>query len=140
MESLIIPGILGGAALICYFIFRNSWDFDIIPFIAGGIAVITLIICPIVWAGYRNAAIEAQSYYENIVDPHIIEEYEDYVIVGTDIAPAIWQAGESNLAIYNGYLKSARYWDSVPIIGSVVYPPPSELKFVRVQPEGRTDG
>ena len=133
MESLLIPGILVGATVLCWRILRHSYDWDWLYIIVGVLMVGSLFCCPVIWASSKNAAIEAQSYYANIVQPHVIEEHQDYVIVGTEIAPAIWQAGASNLPEYNAYLRSTRYWDSIPIIGSVVYPPPKELKYVRVQ-------
>lgn len=133
MESLIIPGILGAITVVCFIFLRNSWDFDIVPWLLLILTICAFICCLTSWTLYRADAIEAEAYYENIVQPHIVQEYDEYVVVGTDIAPAIWQAGESNLATYNGYLKSTRYWDSIPVIGTIIYPPPDKLKFVRVQ-------
>ena len=136
MESLIIPGLFAVVVLILVLaqIKKENGFLEILTFIVITLAIGALIVCPLIRnLASRGDAIRAQSYYENIIEPHIIEEFEGYVVVDSDIAPAIWQSGDYNLSTYNSYLKSTRYWDSIVILGSMVYPPPKELKFARVQ-------
>lgn len=142
MESLIIPGIIAGILGILLLIrkFTKSYDArDIIEFINFFLIaalILALMICPTLRnIVSRGDAIVAQSYYTNIVEPHIVAEFDEYVVVDSEIAPAVWQAGDFNLSEYNSYLATNYYWDANPIIGSLVYPAPSELKFVRVQGE-----
>ena len=141
MESLIIPGIIGGITGIYFLIwhlrrFYNEDLCDLGKIILVGVLILSLFICPPIRnLASRSDAIAAEAYYTNIVEPHIVAEFPDYVVVDSSIAPAIWQSGDDNLAVYNSYLATMRYWDSVPIIGSVIYPPPSNLKFVKVENE-----
>ena len=36
-------------------------------------------------------------------------------------------------AIFAGWLAWSRYWNSIPLIGTTVYDPPADLKYVRVK-------
>ena len=147
MESLIIPGIIGGIIgiffLTVYLLTRycHFCKGDDTLVIIGAVFlleafVLALIACPLIRnVESQSDAITAETYYTNIIEPHIISEFPDYVVVDSSVAPAIWQSGDYNLADYNSYLATMRYWDSVPIIGSVIYPPPSNLKFVKVENE-----
>jgi len=129
MECLIIPGIIAGVVGILFVIYETS---SFMKLICLSPLVLALIICPAARICSKISALVAQSYYEYIVTPNIVEEYDTYVIVG-DAVVGIWQAGGYNVAEYNGYIKSTSYLDAIPILGSVVYPVPSELKFVIVK-------
>ena len=41
--------------------------------------------------------------------------------------------GDYNVSTYNGWLAGSRYWNSIPLIGTTVYDPPADLKYVRVK-------
>ena len=141
MEWLIIPGIVVGLVVLLFGIgiaigVKTNWDMDTF-FIASIIFslfafMVTIVACPITYYSTRTDALRMEAYYEQIITPAIVEEYDDYVVVNST-ETAIWQAGEMNLAGYNAYLQSTRYWDGVPVIGSAVFGPPEQLKFVRVQ-------
>jgi len=118
-----------------------DWENDIAGMIAiGGLIVgafvflVTLIGCPVNYYSQRTEALRAESYYQQTIMPHVIEEADSYVVVDS-LQAGIWQAGEMNVATYNAYLKDRRYWDGVPIIGTVVYGPPDYLKYVRIASE-----
>jgi len=141
MEWLIIPGIVVGLVALLFGIgtvlnIKTNWGMDtlfIASIVFGLIAfLVAITACPITYYSTRTDALRMEAYYEQIITPAIVEEYDDYVVVNST-ETAIWQAGEMNLAEYNAYLQSTRYWDGVPIIGSAVFGPPEHLKFVRVQ-------
>lgn len=137
MEWLIIPGIIAGLAIALYVLaaWLGADDGLIAIAIVGGIVVVlSLSLCPTFYYGSRNAALRAEAYYEHIVLPHVVAQEESYVVVH-NIETAIWQAGEQNLTSYNAYLRSTRYWDSIPVINTAVYKPPEHLKYVRIAKE-----
>jgi len=145
MESLIIPGIMASIVALLSLV-KRIWHciarmdteteeaMSLTQIVLVVLIFIALIVCPISRnVSSRDDAIIAQSYYTNLVQPHIIEEFGDYVVVSSGVSPAMWQSGAYNLAAYNSYLATARYWNDLPLIGSMIYPPSSELRFVRVQ-------
>jgi len=142
MECLIIPGIIAGVIGILFAIgqwlehrkrYYDTDNLGIVFWTCIGFLVLALVACPLGRQVFsRPEALTAQSYYENVITPNIVEEYDTYVVVG-DAVTGIWQAGDYNVAKYNSYLKTTSYWDAVPIIGSVVYPVPDKLKFVIVK-------
>jgi len=138
MEWLLIPGIFLVAAVISGVIdwVKSRPHFDhgawvVMMALCIILCILSILSCSISYYVTRNDALRAEAYYEQIVTPAIVEEYENYVVVDST-QTAIWQAGEMNLSNYNAYLKSMRYWDGVPVIGTCVYGPPDCLKFVRV--------
>ena len=93
--------------------------------------VLAFIICPCSYYDTKTKAIGANAYWETFILPNIIEETDSYVIIKNQDA-GIWQSGGYNLASFNQYLDTTRYWDDVPIINSCVHPPKEHLKLVRV--------
>lgn len=140
MESLIMPGILWGVCLILFLIWKLHDKQDLIdsnwglPFvIVCGVAFVMSIAAPCTRnINSKNDAITATAYYEYIIQPLVVEEYKDYVIVDS-FQGAIWQAGDLNLVAYNSYLQVKRHWDKNLIIGSFIYPVPEHLKLVKIK-------
>lgn len=133
MECFIIPGILFAIAAILFLIVLkcNVDGVGVIAFCIGAVAFFTLLTIPLDYhIDGRNAAMRAEIYYQEVIEPNIVQEYSDYVIV-SNVNSALWQMGDYNLTEYNNYLKVKRYWDAIPIIGSVVFPPPEHLKYAR---------
>ncbi|MDY6957644.1 MAG: hypothetical protein SVK08_00670 [Halobacteriota archaeon] len=98
----------------------------------GTAAFFAVIIPPENYYGGWDEANRWSAYYHNIVEPCVVEEHDDYVVISS-IEAAIWQSGERNLSEYNAYIVSNRKWDDLPIIGWAVYRCPDELKLVRIQ-------
>ena len=144
MEWLIIPGILlasGGLIILIAWKIEDWWPMSIADKIMGKVGylgiligvlfIASTIVCPVHYYSTRTDALKAEAYYQQIALPQMVEEHDNYIVVDSAQA-GIWQAGEWNMARYNGYLKSTRYWDSIPIIGTAIYGPPEYLKYVRV--------
>jgi len=135
MESLIIPGIILGLAVACFLVStrEDSGLFGIAGKVLVLVFLFSFFLCPLYRQTIsRNAELQAQAYYESVIAPNVVEEYDDIVVVAPNLV-ALWQAGGYNLSAYNAYLQKNRYWDSIPIIGSVIYPAPPTLKLVHVQ-------
>lgn len=135
MECLIIPSIivvLGGIFILVYKIHgSDGWGIGII---AMAIFFLTAIIgCPVEYLQSRNKAWQAEEYYNNIAYPSMVQEASGYIVVDNAQA-AVWQAGDFNIYGFNSYLRTTRYWDSVPLIGTCVYTPPEYLKYIRISP------
>lgn len=133
---LLIPGIILGVVGLGILLVMRSGGKDsdaaaVIYVVGACFLLFSLIVCPCQYYSLRNEALRAETYYQQIALPHAVAEYEDYIEVLSPEA-GLWQAGDMNLPNYNAYLRTTRYWDSVPIIGSVVFGPPEYLKFVRV--------
>jgi len=136
MEWLAIPGIMLGLTLVAVGItallsYDDAWT------VIMGLAMLmlllfTTLICGTSHYGDRGNVRHAESFYDNIIMPHIVEEYDDYVVVDSAQA-AIWQAGDNNLSEYNALLKSRRHWETVPLWSTVTYAPPERLKYVQVR-------
>lgn len=97
-----------------------------------GATVISFLTCAIYYYTGLGNVREARAYYENIIEPNIVEESDDCVTVSS-VNAAVWQAGDYNVSTYNGWLARSRYWNSIPLIGTTVYDPPADLKYVRVK-------
>lgn len=140
MEWLQISGVIIGlmaiVGVVLWFLMDGRDRMDMALFMSLTTFVLVLVFgfgaAGLAYYTSKGNARHAESYYDNLIAPNIVAEYEDYVVVDSDQA-ALWQAGRSNLSTYNAYLKSRRYWDGVPIIGSLTYAPPEHLKYVRVQ-------
>ncbi len=130
---MLIPGILLGVAILCLIVaaWRDSEGFIVLALIVGCFFLIFGIASPINYYESRNTAWKAEQYYENLITPNIIEEQDTYVVV-SNIEAGVWQAGDSNVFDYNSYLRTTRHWQNVPIIGTIIYPVPEHLKYVRL--------
>lgn len=98
----------------------------------GILLTIALIVCPISYYTGRGNAWRAEQYYEHIIQPNVVEETENYVVV-SNIEAGIWQAGDTNVFDYNSYLVTIRHWQDVPVVGWIIYPVPEQLKYVRIE-------
>lgn len=133
MEWLAIPGIMLGLAALLL-VLAYWWPSDAAW--CTGLAVLVVMLFVLLICGARHYADigkvrTAESYYDNIIAPHVVHEGCDYVVVD-NVQSAVWQAGEFNLSWYNAFLKSRRYWDSVPLWNTVTVAPPDRLKYVRI--------
>ena len=138
---MIIPAIFGGILLVLGVLDRwilRDWANDrpigwVIALAAtGAFTLLALISCPINYLGTRDEAWQAEQYYESLILPNVIEEGVDYVVVD-NITAGVWQSGEFNIYGYNSYVRVTRHWQEVPIISSVIYPVPEQLKYVRIK-------
>lgn len=137
MEWLLIPGILAALTLVYFLCWLNQPRYNghgefwsMMAVVSGFILVIMLVVSPVVYYTSQNDAIKAQAYYDTVIEPNIIEVGNGTVVV-TGIGPAMWQAG--SVVDYNGYLRSNRHWNTVPILGRFVYGAPAELPYVEVR-------
>uniref|UniRef100_A0A6H2A0T8 Uncharacterized protein n=1 Tax=viral metagenome TaxID=1070528 RepID=A0A6H2A0T8_9ZZZZ len=136
LESFIVPGVIGIILIIvgiCAYEWGDGNDmrwFLPIWFLCG-FFVLSVIACPGVYIKSRNKAWQVQTYYENIIQPNIVENKGDTVVI-KNLEAGIWQAGEFNLYSYNSYIRTTRYWQEIPILSTIIYPVPKELKFVSV--------
>lgn len=89
---------------------------------------LTICLSPASYYSTRNDAIKFQAYYD-MVQGCVVEEHDDYVVV-TGLDAAMWQAG--SVSDYNSYVRSIRYWDSIPVIQWCVYSVSDELKEIRL--------
>ena len=135
MEWLIIPGILATIfAILLLWSEATVWHKAlsvVLCYLAGTLFLGFAISCPNSYYSTRTNALSAEVYYQEILLPHKVGETDTHIVVSSQQA-AIWQAGEMNLPKYNSYLKTTRYWDSVPIIGTAIYSPPKYLKYARI--------
>jgi len=137
MDWLLIPGILG-IVLILTAIYK--WRDVENGFVSVVIVILIIciflafIICPVNYYKTKTDSIEAEAYWDTFISPNIIEETDEYITI-KNINAGIWQSGGYNLASFNQYLKSTRYWDSMPVLGTCVYPPKNHLKLVKVSLE-----
>ena len=142
MECLLIPLIIMPVMVIYWGITEEiiqkrrrqcswySWDGQMAGLVIMGIILLIAIMgCPAQYLASRSQVLALEAYYTYVAQPNIVEESAEYVVVDNSDA-AIWQAGEMNLSTYNAGLRVLRYWDSIPIAGSTVYPPPAYLKYV----------
>ena len=142
MEWLLIPITIMGLCVVCailahiFFDTTYSNDFLILgTLITIGITLTAMIFsCASYYDGWDEANMWS-SYYDNIIFPHIVAEFDDYVVV-TSLESGVWQAGDRNLSDYNSYLRSYSEWDDVPFLGLAVYSPPTHLKHVQIQEGG----
>lgn len=136
MQTLIIPAII----LIPFIVFlilaiRDRFDGvgrSLGAIMFGMIFVVSLIGCPVQYFTSRNIAWQSEQYYEQIILPNVVEEGNGFVVV-ENIEAGVWQAGDSNVYDFNSYIVTTRYWQEIPIINSVIFPVPEQLKYVRVQ-------
>ena len=136
MSWIIIPAFFFILILIGLILYNKlnepDWAF-LIVIVSSFAFIIAIISCPIQYYGDRSKSWAMQQYYESIVQPNIIEEYEDYVVVD-DLTSGVWQAGgETTLYDYNAYLVTNRHWQTNIITKTIVYPAPKELKYVRIK-------
>ena len=142
MECLLIPLIIMLVMVIYWGIVEGiinyrrrqvswySWDGQMAGLVIMGIILLIAIVgCPAQYLTCRSQVLELEAYYTYVIQPNIVEENAEYVVVD-GFEAAIWQAGEMNLSTYNAGLRVLRYWDSIPIVGSTVYSPPTYLKYV----------
>lgn len=137
MEWLLIPGIILGIMVIWIVIIKLLQPcvvpviVEVLTMFMVVVTVLTCITVPLAYLKQRGDVAALLNYYENIIQPNIVDVQNDYVVISNNNA-AIWQAGDMNLSSYNSSITQRRYWISVPVIGSAVYSVPVELKFVRV--------
>ncbi len=137
MEWLIVTGIVGGVgvglAVLAWWLFEyNDGAAFALSCVAIIIVVLALVIPPACYYSFRESNRQLEVYYENFVEPNIVEEYDDYVVISNDSA-GLWQAGSYTLAKYTTELRSLRYWDDIPFIGWHRPPVDDKLKYVHVQ-------
>lgn len=131
---MIIPGTLLGIGLLFLglAVWKGSEGWWVASGVFGFFLLMAFIVCPVQYLSSRNEAWKAEQYYENLVLPNVVEETDSYVVVD-NIEAGVWQSGEFNLYSYNSYVRVTRHWQDVPIISSIVYPVPEQLKYVKVK-------
>ena len=141
MEWVLIPLTLFGATAVCVAMCclseRGGIFGPLVLFVAPAVLLglsgfVAVFAVP--WSYYDEWA-EAngwEGYYTYVVAPHIVEEYDDYVVVDSS-ETMMWQAGGRNVGTYNAYLRENREWNDVPWFKWGCYDAPASLKYVRIQ-------
>lgn len=149
MEWLLYPAVLSVLAILfgiwaCRIPDKN-WEqigsFKIVVWtvflVIGLLAICSWVLFPAGFYDTKNSTKIFEAYYDNLIQPNVVEETESYVVVDS-IQTAFWQSGKTNVTAYNNFLTVNRYWDSHPIAGRGIYPVPDRLKLVRIVQEGRS--
>ena len=137
MEWLLIPGIGLALSVIVVGIAICACGGDFFPatmaaVVMGFCLLFALIIPCVEYYESKGESLKALNFYHQFVMPNVTAEGDDWVEISNPEA-AWWQAGDYSLSGYNAWLTSTRYTDTWFILGSAVYTPPEELKFVRVK-------
>jgi hypothetical protein len=136
----LIPAILTLISIVLIILsVKYEWMDDVEYTWAEGVTIFVSIICvisfiifPISYYDNRNMVWENETYYNQIVNPNIIDIGTDYVVVSNTNA-GIWQAGESNVSDYNKWLIVQRYWQDTLWGKLVYYRISDDCKYVRVK-------
>ena len=104
--------------------------------ILGAIIAFPLVATPVCLVMTHNDVQQLNVYWEQSIEPYIVEEYEDYVVITCPEA-GLWQAGSHTLANYNEDLRENRRWATHPIFNPVFNNAPSYLKYARIEKDAK---
>jgi hypothetical protein len=131
MEWLIIPAILIGLMVVFGLLAIKWGDISWVLLILALPLFLAMITCPTNYYKSRNRAWAMEQYYIQVIQPNVISEGVDFVVV-SNIEAGVWQAGDVNIYGYNKYLVTTRYWQEIPLIKTAIYSVPEHLKFARI--------
>lgn len=97
--------------------------------IAGVGLVVVLILMPVQYYMHRENCCDLSLYYDQFIEPNIIEIGDDYVVI-ENLEEGMF--ADWNIKSYNENLRSNRYWNSVPMVGWSWVEPDEHLKYVRI--------
>ena len=112
----------------------RSGKFGYFSLFLAFITIVAFAAFPVQYYSNRNDCWKLESYYQNLIEPNIIYEYGDYVVI-SNIEGALWQSGDSNLTDYNKQLKIQMYWQNTTWGYLSMYHMPDNYKYVRIQKE-----